>query len=431
MSNGTPIRRPHQILLLIFSVVSIAHAVAAFHKLVYFFPVVLVDSVFAATSILLGWKTERSLPALPIVSVAINVGHILLSTIVLPVFFNADWSVGLFLGLSFFLAGSSGLMAAWSKFRYKILCTTVAVVDVLVLIERIHGVPAFSRIALAGFFSFALISVYTLVQLVAERSDALVVAAERNRLNEQLAIASAKVMHERHRQSLALVAAGIAHEVNNPITYVQGNLELLREQSDRPLNENLELLESISGGVRTIAEVVERIRLLYKPGNSAPVSVDVYDVVSSCFSILASTIGPNTELRNNVPPGSLVVAHSAEIYVVLMNLLRNGLESIGRKQKMSAPSEYSGLAVVDSEQHEGTMELTVSDNGIGMDGEEIERAFDPFYTTKEDTNGMGIGLTLCRTIAERNDGTIVITSVQGEGATISFRIPQSRREQCQ
>ncbi|MFW5688171.1 MAG: sensor histidine kinase [Spirochaetota bacterium] len=245
---------------------------------------------------------------------------------------------------------------------------------------------------------------------------------QRAELGAKLAMASAELLDSRHRESLSLIASGIAHEVNNPMTYVQGNLDLLREEladafrgeSGRTRSVVDELMESMATGLTAITEVVARIRSVFKGSESPPQEVLVYEATRAAIAALPADRRRLVGIENAVPPDFVASAHPADLYIVIANLLRNAVDACGTTD--------TGHVTVSTARRDGAIDIAVADNGEGMTPEEVERCTDPFYTTRHDRGGMGVGLALCGAIAERTGATLTISSVPGTGTTVCYTL---------
>jgi len=233
-------------------------------------------------------------------------------------------------------------------------------------------------------------------------------------VSAKLARASAEILDIRHRESLAIIASGIAHEVNNPVTYLSGNLDLLEEQLAAAASdpETQHLLEAMRKGIESIGVVVDRVRTIYREAKAPPKHVSLRQAADLAIVSLPSQARHYVTVTNHVASDAIVPAHPADVYIVMSNLLRNGLEAAADR----SDAAVSVSAPADSD----TTRLVVTDNGTGMTAGEIERCTDPFYTSKSERGGMGVGLSLVQAIAERTGGRLEFQSVPGEGTTASY-----------
>jgi len=218
--------------------------------------------------------------------------------------------------------------------------------------------------------------------------------------------------------SLAELSASIAHEVNQPLTAVVTNTQAFQRwlQADPP---NLERAQGIAGRIvrdaLAAAEVLGRIRALFIQKASTKGPLDLNELIAEIVLLMKHRYGPGdisieAQLDPELPP---VFADRVHMQQVLFNLTRNGIE---------ATQSNSGLPKtldIRSRRLEGLVAVDVLDNGGGI--AEPERIFEPFFTTKED--GMGMGLSICRSIVEAHEGRLWAESVSPRGTRFSFELP--------
>lgn len=218
-------------------------------------------------------------------------------------------------------------------------------------------------------------------------------------------------------EKLALVgklAAGIAHEINNPLTSVLTFSNLMLEQcppSD-PRHDKLKLMARETNRARTI------VRQLLNFGREIvikPEKININQPVSEIVDSLAAQdafkgIGLEMKLADNLP---VVNADPAQIGQVVMNLLLNAIHSI------TPP----GRIEVVTRRAESSVEIVFKDTGAGIPEENIHKIFDPFFTTKDATKGTGLGLAVSYGIIKKHDGEIEVASTVGKGTTFIVRLP--------
>jgi signal transduction histidine kinase len=218
-------------------------------------------------------------------------------------------------------------------------------------------------------------------------------------------------------EKLALVgklAAGIAHEINNPLTSVLTFSNLMLEQCppDDPRHEKLKLMARETNRARTI------VRQLLNFGRETvikPEKININQPVSEIADSLAAQdafkgIGLDLKLAENLPE---VNADPAQIGQVVMNLLLNAIHSI------TPP----GRIEVVTRKIENSVEIVFRDTGAGIPEENIHKIFDPFFTTKDASKGTGLGLAVSYGIIKKHGGEIEVASTVGKGSTFIVRLP--------
>ena len=221
------------------------------------------------------------------------------------------------------------------------------------------------------------------------------------------------------------LVASIAHEVNQPLGAIVTNghacVRLLsREAPD--LDKSREVIERmIKDGMRA-SEVIKRIRdLLHKSAaERVPLSINetIEEVIALVSSdVLGSEVELKTELATDLP---LVLGDRIQLQQVILNLILNGRDAMTAEK--THPSE---LLITSRESETGEVIVGVRDSGAGLDPKNVDRIFEPFFTTK--TEGMGLGLSISRTIVDAHRGKLWATQNDDRGATIQFTLPPDSR----
>jgi PAS domain S-box-containing protein len=248
---------------------------------------------------------------------------------------------------------------------------------------------------------------------------------ERNRTQEALQQAQAELAHVTRLTTLGELTASIAHEVNQPLAAIVTNGEAcLRWLGYDPpqLGEVRSGLESmISDGVRA-SEVVWGLRALSKKTDPQRIRLSLNDVIDQVILLVQrEVLNHRVSLRLELARASpLVLGDRVQLQQVTMNLLINGI------QAMAAVTDRPRELLVRSQQGEGDHVLIeVQDTGVGIAPENMSQLFNAFFTTKQ--NGMGMGLSICRSIIEAHGGRIWASGNAGPGATFHFTLPSVRR----
>ncbi len=221
--------------------------------------------------------------------------------------------------------------------------------------------------------------------------------------------------------SLGVLTASIAHEVNQPLSGIITNASTcLRMLSADPPNVDgarETVRRTIRDGNRA-SDVITRLRTLYSKKEPSPESMDLNETTREVITLSLSELQRSgvmlrSELADNLPP---VVGDRIQLQQVILNLLRNAADA------MSTIDDHPRELLVRTERDEGNqVRLSVKDFGVGLTPQAADRIFEAFYTTK--TDGMGIGLSISRSIIEAHQGRIWATPNDGPGCTFSFAIP--------
>jgi PAS domain S-box-containing protein len=246
--------------------------------------------------------------------------------------------------------------------------------------------------------------------------------SEQKRTEEALDRARAQLMHVVRATSLGVLTASIAHELNQPLSGIitNANTCLRMLASDPPDVDGARetARRTIRDGNRA-SEVITRLRALFVKNESPTEMVDLNDATSEVIALSSSELQRNrvvirSELADNLPT---ITGDRIQLQQVILNLLRNASDA------MVGVDDRPRQLLIRTEQEDGTcVRVTVRDTGVGFDRQSMDKLFDPFYTTKND--GMGIGLSVSRSIVERHHGRLWAEPNDGPGATFSFSIPR-------
>jgi len=225
--------------------------------------------------------------------------------------------------------------------------------------------------------------------------------------------------------TLSGLTASIAHELNQPLAAIRSNAQAaVRFLSwDSPdIEEVRKALADIIKDNRRATDVIHRLRSLVKRETFEKIVFDVnttaHEIIPLLYNeVLEYNISIEMELADNLPP---VYGDRIAVSQVILNLLLNGIQAMAGLE--IGPRE---LVVRTRQTDSTTIEFSVRDSGNGIGEDQKEKIFEPFYTTKAD--GMGMGLVICRSIIEANDGLIWFTNEPDHGATFHFTLPVSRK----
>lgn len=198
------------------------------------------------------------------------------------------------------------------------------------------------------------------------------------------------------------MATGVAHEIRNPMTVIQGFLQVLMSRSNV---KQLDYFQMILGELDQINAVVTEFLSMATNKAMEKNEQNLNDIIHSIYPLIFSDItkhGVEIDVRldGNLPK---LLLDEREIKQLIKNLVRNSVEAMNGKGKL----------LLKTSRQSNTVELVVSDNGCGIEPDKLEKIFDPFYTTKEE--GTGLGLPVCQGIAHRHDGIIRVNSQVGKG----------------
>jgi PAS domain S-box-containing protein len=216
---------------------------------------------------------------------------------------------------------------------------------------------------------------------------------------------------------LGELAASISHELKQPLTasMINARTSLRWLRADEPnLQEAREAIERIVQDGGRATEIIDRLRALYTKTPVSREPVNVNNVAREMTMLLRDeanryAVSIRTDLASTLPD---IIADRVQLQQVLMNLMLNGIEAM---------NETGGVLTIMSARDDGRVQISVSDTGVGLPAESVDRMFDAFVTTKP--HGSGMGLSISRTIIESHGGRIWATGNDGRGATFHFSLP--------
>src|SRR5208337_4408385 len=229
----------------------------------------------------------------------------------------------------------------------------------------------------------------------------------------------AEMLHAEHLATMGELAAGVAHEIRNPLAGIAGAIEIITKDfpKDHP---DREVMEDLRQEVRRIEKVLNDMLAYAKPKPPQFGRADLKDTFARTLHLARQQTGSkNVEFSIQVPPDLPAFRMDSEqLHQVLLNLVLNGVQAIEREGKITVAAKVDAP---DGPGQADLVEISVSDTGVGVPPESLERIFRPFYTTKR--GGTGLGLSLCRRIIRQHGGALSVESKLGKGSRFIIRLP--------
>ncbi len=221
--------------------------------------------------------------------------------------------------------------------------------------------------------------------------------------------------------TVGTLSGGVAHEINNPLTAILTNVQMLlvfTEDGEAVDRESLELIEAATQRCRTIVQKL--MAYSKKPVESDKMEeVNLGDALSRVVAFLKYQLEQdNIKIATEFEDGShFVQGNHNELEQVITNIILNARDAIKQKKK-------NGCIHIFLSQKEGHVELKIQDEGDGIPTNVASKIFDPFFTTKDVGKGLGLGLSICQSIIEKHKGRITAESKSDKGAIFTIRLPQ-------
>lgn len=281
------------------------------------------------------------------------------------------------------------------------------------------------------------------------RSDLRKKLSELESTNKELKETQSRLVHSAKMVSLGQLVAGVAHELNNPIGFIYGNMSHLKDYSEKLIDlirlaekhteasaaelakkkEEYEfdyiiqdlpkLIASCEDGARRTRNIVMGLRNFSRLEEAKLVEIDIHEALDTTLNLLHGELKDRIEVHRQYEPIPRVFCFASQINQVLMNILSNAAQAI------SGPGHIwiSTHALKDPKTKEGQIEISVQDSGQGIPPENLGKIFDPFFTTKGVGSGTGLGLSISYGIIHNHGGEIQVRSELGVGTVFMITLP--------
>lgn len=226
------------------------------------------------------------------------------------------------------------------------------------------------------------------------------------------------------------LAANMAHEIRNPLAAISGSLEMLRDREERPRDpkESRQLMEIALREVERLDHLIGDFLEFARPAAVEPAPLPLATAVEELVKLFETSY-PGIEIQVRVPEECVVLADPRQLRQVLWNLLLNAAQALpggGRidvaaRRVREVPQEDGARRRNASDEGGQYVEVAISDSGVGITPDVLERVFEPFFTTKR--TGSGLGLPTVHRVVENHGGSISLESTPGAGTTIRVRLP--------
>lgn len=233
----------------------------------------------------------------------------------------------------------------------------------------------------------------------------------------------AQVLHLTRVASIGEVSGAIAHDLNQPLAALLSNaqaLEMLLESESPDLAEGCEITRDIVAETKRAGQIVHRLRALLKKGEFTPERIDTADLIGEAVTLLhGELLDQNIDVVYDIAAQiPAIFGDRVQLLQLMLNLLINSSEAIGATASHDREIRVSAKAG-----EAGDVLIAVADTGCGIPPDVAERVFEPFYSTKQD--GMGLGLSIARSIVRAHDGRVELWNNDSGGAVLAITLPQA------
>jgi signal transduction histidine kinase len=253
-----------------------------------------------------------------------------------------------------------------------------------------------------------------------------------------LKVTQQQLTHNEKMVSLGQLAAGVAHEINNPLSYLSSNLETLQDyitQYETIIDHSLttennneidlaelsylkedskELLEACLNGVVRVSDIVTNLKQFSKKGTDEFSVINLVEVINASLAIVENKIKYQHEVKINHEQDEIIInGNFGQLQQVFVNLFINAIDAMPNEGMLAIKTTCTSEEAI----------IVVEDNGMGMASETVNRIFEPFYTTKADSKGTGLGLSVSYAIITKHNASITADSKLEQGTAFTLKFP--------
>lgn len=265
-----------------------------------------------------------------------------------------------------------------------------------------------------------LLGTYVLLALITyflkKRYDKTIV--ELNNTLSKLKDTQSHLIQSEKMAALGTLSAGVAHELNNPLNFVHNGLQLLKENLDEDTEAKQKiasLLNAIEEGEKRATTIVNSLLEFSHTSNEIHSDVSIKNTVVNCLALVSHLSHNRIEIETIYEnEQETILGNQGGLHQVFMNVITNAIQSI-----------YSnGTIRIVQSSHANMTEISISDTGVGIPTNDLEKILDPFFTTKNPGEGTGLGLSVSYTIMKEHHGSIAFKSELGIGTTVTLTFPK-------
>lgn len=238
---------------------------------------------------------------------------------------------------------------------------------------------------------------------------------------EKTEISPAETDSEMNLSQIGMIASSISHEVTNSLDGIKNYLYLINSEmpEDHPHKEYMKIIE---GEIIRAGQIIRQLSDLNKPGKYAKSDLNLNDLIESVIPLLDYLVkGKNYEFKLQLDPAlPHIIGVPEQLKSVFINLMKNSIQAMSRGGIITVRTGVS-------KEHPGKVQVIVADNGPGIQKKDLDKVFQPFFTTKE--KGTGLGLTICRQIIKAHGGYITVDSAPRKGTEFTITLPTGEEQE--
>lgn len=267
---------------------------------------------------------------------------------------------------------------------------------------------------LCAVFVFSIVTIYTFLF-----RNALVIKNQKiGESMKQLQDTTHKLIQSEKMASLGMLSAGVAHEINNPLNFIKGGIEILEQElkNDKELKfEAAPSIHVIKEGLTRASVIVNSLNHFSRNTESMNERCNINDIVTNSLIMLQPKLKYKGKVEKDLTDEELIIrGNEGKLHQAFLNIISNAEQAIGKE----------GTISVKTRKKNNSIEVEIKDNGVGISKENLNKISDPFFTTKPVGKGTGLGLAITYKIIEDHNGSVNVSSKLGKGSTfvLSFGV---------
>jgi signal transduction histidine kinase len=242
-----------------------------------------------------------------------------------------------------------------------------------------------------------------------------------NETNIKLKETQEHLVHSEKMAALGVLASGVAHEINNPLNFIQGGVHGLKDYIKANCTDHIEptepMIEAINVGVSRAAEIVTSLNRYGRRDDLPASECEVNSIIDNCLIMLNSEISGKIRINKEYSKPCVLFCNEGRLHQVFLNILLNAIQAILGNGTITISTSIKNTACY----------ISISDTGCGISEEVLPRITDPFFTTKDPGKGTGLGLSIAYNIVQEYKGTLKFESKVGRGTNVLITLPVNIR----